>query len=136
MKVLGIDHIGIAVADLDAALTFYREHFGLEAAPIEHHADLGLRIARLMIGKVELELIEAQDWGKTTQRHLPYKGPGVYHFGLRVADVDAAVQELATQKVPLIDRQPRDGERMRVSFIHPDAASGALIELVTRKIET
>ena len=133
MKPLGIDHIGIAVDDLDAALTFYREHLGLEAAPIEEHAELGLRIARLMVGDVELELIEAQDWEKTTQRHLPYKGPGVYHFGLRVDDVDAAVQELNAQNVPLIDKQPREGEHMRVSFIHPDASAGALIELVTRK---
>ncbi|HVM98206.1 MAG TPA: VOC family protein [Candidatus Acidoferrales bacterium] len=133
MKVLGIDHIGIAVSSLETALAFYREHFGLQAQAIETLDDLGLRIARLMVGDVELELIEAQDWNKTTQRHLPYKGPGVYHFGLRVADVDESVHELDAKKVRLIDNPPREGKHMRVSFIHPDATAGALIELVTRK---
>jgi methylmalonyl-CoA epimerase len=133
MKILGVDHIGIAVSDLDAALRFYSEQLGLSPAPIEEHPDLGLRIARVMVGDVELELIEAEDWERTTQRHLPYKGPGVYHFGLRVADVDAAVAELDAAGVPIIDRQPREGANMRISFLHPDAAAGGLIELVTRK---
>lgn len=133
MNLLGIDHIGIAVNDLDAALTFYRERFNLEAVSIDEHVDRGLRIAHLMVGEVELELIQAQDWNTTTQHYLPYKGPGVYHIGLRVADVDAAVQELDAQDVPLIDKQPREGKHMRISFIHPDAAAGTLIELVTRK---
>jgi methylmalonyl-CoA epimerase len=132
-KILGIDHIGIAVADLDEALRFYTETLGLSLAPIEARADLGLRIARVMVGDIELELIEAQDWERTTQRHLPYQGPGVYHIGLRVADVDATVAEMEQAHVPLIDHVPREGDDMRVSFLHPDAASGALIELVTRK---
>ncbi len=132
-QILGIDHIGIAVADLDEALRFYTETLGLTPAPIEARADLGLRIARVMVGDIELELIEAQDWNRTTQRYLPYQGPGVYHIGLRVADVDAAVAEMEQADVPLIDHVPREGDAMRVSFLHPDAASGALIELVTRK---
>lgn len=133
MKVLGIDHIGIAVSNLDEALRFYTETLGLEAGPIEESSEHGLRIARLRIGAVDLELIEAQDWERTTQRHLPHKGPGVYHFGLRVGDVDAAVAELEAAAVPLIDHVPREGDTMRVSFLHPDAANGALIELVTHK---
>src|SRR5215813_6513963 len=133
MKILGIDHIGIAVRDLDAALGFYTERLGLVATPIENRPDLGLRIARVRVGDVELELIEATDWQRTMQAYLPHQGPGVYHFGLRVADVDAAVAELETARVPLIDHQPREGDHMRVSFLHPDAAEGTLIELVMRK---
>lgn len=133
MKVLGIDHIGIAVSSVDEALRFYTETLGLEAGPIEASPEHGLRIARVRVGDVELELIEAQDWERTTQRHLPHKGPGVYHFGLRVADVDATVAELEAAAVPLIDHVPREGDNMRVSFLHPDAANGALIELVTHK---
>ena len=91
-------------------------------------------VAQWTVGAtIELELIEAQDWEKTTQRHLPYKGPGVYHFGLRVADVDAAVAELESAEVPVIDHVPREGDNMRVSFLHPDAAQGTLIELVMKK---
>ena len=131
-RILGIDHIGIAVNNVEAAVHFYTETFGLEAGPIEDNPEHGLRIARVRVGDVDLELIEAQDWERTTQRHLPYKGPGVYHFGLRVADVDATVAELEAAAVPLIDHVPREGDSMRVSFLHPDAANGALIELVMR----
>ena len=132
-KVLGIDHIGIAVRNVEEALRFYTETLGLAAGPIQDNPEHGLRIARVRVGDIDLELIEAQDWERTTQRHLPYKGPGVYHFGLRVADVDTAVAELEAAAVPLIDHVPREGETMRVSFLHPDGASGALIELVTHK---
>ncbi len=131
--ILGIDHIGIAVRNLEEALRFYTETLGLEAGAIQDSPEHGLRIARVRIGDVDLELIEAQDWERTTQRHLPYKGPGVYHFGLRVADVDATVAELEAAEVPIIDHTPRAGDTMRVSFLHPDAANGALIELVMHK---
>ena len=133
MKILAIDHIGIAVNNLEEALRFYIETLGLTAAPIEDHPEQGLRIARVRVGEIELELIEAQDWERTMQRHLPHKGLGVYHVGLRVADVDAAVGELEQGHVPIIDHAPREGDCMRVSFLHPDAAQGTLIELVTRK---
>jgi methylmalonyl-CoA epimerase len=133
MKILAIDHIGIAVENLEEALRFYTETLGLAADPIENRPEQGLRIARVRVGQVELELIEAQDWERTMQHYLPHKGPGVYHVGLRVADVDAAVAELENAQVPVIDHQPREGDAMRVSFLGPDAAQGTLIELVTRK---
>ena len=132
MKVVGIDHIGIAVSDLEDALRFYVERCGLSPDPVEEHRELRLRIARVRVGEVQLELIEARDWEQTTQRHLPHQGPGVYHVGLRVADVDAAVDELAEAGVALIDPVPRTGTGMRVAFVHPDATAGGLVELVTR----
>ena len=103
MKILGIDHVGIAVSNLDEAVRFYAETLGLVADPVEEKPELGLRIARVQVGDVQLELIEAHDWEHTMQRHVPCKGPGVYHVGLRVADVDAAVVELGQAQVPLID---------------------------------
>lgn len=132
-KILGIDHIGIAVDNLDEALRFYTDVLGLPADPIDEKPEQHLRIARVRAGDVQLELIEAQNWDQTMQRYLPHRGPGVYHVGLRVANVDAAVAELERADVPVIDRQPREGGNMRVSFLHPDAAQGTLIELVTRK---
>jgi hypothetical protein len=89
-----------------------------------------LRRARVHVGGVELELIEASEPERTMQRFLPHKGPGMYHFGLRVADVDAVIQDCISRGVPLIDRVPRQGGSMRVSFLHPDAAAGLLVELV------
>ena len=136
MNILAVDHIGIAVASLDEALRFFTETLGLRADSVEEKPEHGLRIARVHVGDVQLELIEAQDWQRTTQRYLPHQGPGVYHVGLRVADVDAAVAELTAARVPLIDTQPRAGEGMRVSFLHPDATSGALVELVTHTKKT
>lgn len=132
-KILGVDHIGIAVSNLEEALRFYTETLGLTATPIEDSPEHGLRIARVRVGTIDLELIEAQDWERTTQRHLPHQGPGVYHFGLRVADVDAALAEMEAAEVPVIDRVPREGDNLRVSFLHPDAAQGTLIELVMHK---
>jgi methylmalonyl-CoA/ethylmalonyl-CoA epimerase len=131
MKILGIDHVGIAVANLEEALAFYTEVLGLPATPIEERPAAGLRIARLQVGDAQLELIEASDWERTMQRHLSRKGPGIYHVGFRVTDVDAALGELEHRNVPVIDHHPREGDSMRVSFLHPDAAAGTLIELVT-----
>jgi methylmalonyl-CoA epimerase len=135
-RILGVDHIGIAVANLEAALRFYTGVLGLPADPIEDRPEHGIRIARVRVGEVQLELIEAQDWDRTMQRHLPHQGPGVYHVGLRVENVDAAVAELEGARVPVIDHQPREGGNMRVSFLHPDAAHGTLIELVARITKT
>lgn len=135
-RILAVDHVGIAVTDLEGALRFYSETLGLPADPIEDKPEQGVRIARVHVGDVQLELIESTDWERTMQRYLPYQGPGVYHIGLRVADVDAAVVEFERAAVPIIDRQPREGDGMRVSFMHPNAAHGTLIELVTRKMDS
>lgn len=133
MKTTGIDHLGIAVDDLETALAFYVGTLGFCAEAIEEKPQLGLRLVRVHAPNATLELIEARDWERTTQRYLDRKGPGVYHIGLRVDDVDAAVTELLHRRVHLIDEIPREGDGMRVSFIHPESAGGTLIELVTKK---
>lgn len=131
MKVSRIDHVGILVADLEAAVRFYTETCGLEAGPIESRAQPPIRRCCLRVGETELELIEARDPAQTMARLLPHQGPGIYHLGLRVDDVDAAVAELAGQGVPLADAI-REGGGMRIQYLHPDAAQGTMIELVTR----
>ena len=132
MKVTGIDHIGILVADLEAALRFYTETCGLTAGPIEIREQPPIRRCCLRIGETELELIEACDPAQTMIRLLPHHGPGIYHLGLRVEDVDAAAAELAADGIPLADAI-REGGDMRIQYLHPDAAQGTMIELVTRK---
>lgn len=126
-----IDHVGIMVADLDAALRFYTETFGLSAGPIESREQPPIRRCCIQVGDAELELIEARDPEQTMQRLLPHKGPGVYHVGLRVDDVDREAARLGGNGVQLVDTV-RAGGDMRVQFLHPDAAHGTLIELVTR----
>ena len=132
MKVTAVDHVGIMVADLDAALRFYTETCGLTAGPIETREQPPIRRCCLRIGDTELELIEARDPGQTMQRLLPHRGPGIYHLGLRVENVDEAAAELAAGGVPLAD-ELREGGDMRIQYLHPDAAQGTMIELVTRK---
>lgn len=132
MKVTRLDHVGIMVDDLDAAVRFYSETFGLTAGPIESREQPPIRRCCLQIGETELELIEARDPAQTMMRLLPGHGPGPYHIGLRVEDVDAAAAALQEQGVALVDGV-REGADMRIQYLHPDAAQGTLIELVTRK---
>lgn len=132
MKVTGVDHVGILVPDLDAALRFYTETLGLQAGPIESRDQPPIRRCCLRIGDAELELIEAADPEQTMMRYLPHRAPGVYHVGLRVEDVDAAAAELRDAGVELVGGL-REGDDMRIQYLHPDPAHGALIELVARK---
>jgi len=130
--IVKIDHVGIMVADLEAALRFYAETLGLVPGPIETHEQPPIRRCCLRLGDAELELIEARDPGQTMMQFLPHRGPGIYHVGLRVDDVDAAAARLREQGVPLVDGV-REGGDMRIQYLHPDAAQGTMIELVTRK---
>ena len=86
----------------------------------------------MRLGDAELELIEARDPEQTMMRLLPHREPGIYHVGLRVEDVDAEAARLREQGVPLVDGI-REGGDMRIQYLHPDAAQGTMIELVTRK---
>ena len=127
-----IDHVGIMVDDLEAALRFYTETFGLTAGPIETHAEPPIRRCCMRVGDAELELIEARDRDATMMRHLSHRGAGLYHLGLRVEDVDAEAARLRDAGVPLVDGI-REGGDLRVQYLHPAAAQGTMIELVTRK---
>jgi methylmalonyl-CoA epimerase len=132
VKILGIDHLGILVTDLEKALCFYAERLGLAAGPIETLDDPPIRRACVRVGDTEIELIEALDPETTMMRFLPHRHPGLYHVAFRVDDVDQAAAELRAAGLPLIDA-PREGGDMRIQYLHPDAAQGSMIELVTRK---
>jgi methylmalonyl-CoA epimerase len=132
VKVVGIDHLGVAVDNLDAAIRFYCDVLGMRPGPIEEKPRYGLRLARVSVSNAVIELIEARDWNLTTQRYLERRGAGVYHVGLEVDDLDRSIAELIGRRVRLIDEVPREGDGMRVSFIHPDATAGVLLELVTK----
>jgi len=126
-----LDHVGIWVEDLDRALDFYCGTLGLERPPIEAKPEHRMRIARVRCGVVDLELIEAavED---TMLRHMPYRGPGLYHIGVRVDSTDAEVSRLRAAGVKLLDAVPREGDKMRVAFLDPAAGEGVMVELVER----
>jgi methylmalonyl-CoA epimerase len=125
-----LDHVGIAVQDLDKALAFYRDALGLEVEASEHVATQRVRAHFIHAGSAALELLEATAPDSAIAKYIEKRGPGIHHITLRVDDIDAALAQLKTRNVRLVDEQPRPGaERARVAFIHPSAAHGVLVEL-------
>lgn len=129
-----VDHLGVYVEDLDAAVRFWRDVVGLECIGPEDRPEYGLRLAHVCVGGIELELIEAPV-DETQIRHMPFQGPGLYHVGLRTDDVAAAVERLRAAGVESLDEQPRAGGGMRVQFTSPRGPSqGVMIEFVERLV--
>jgi len=125
-----LDHIGIAVSDIDAALAFYRDALGLDVSDPEPVPTERLRAHFVPVGDANLELLEPTDSESVVARFVARKGPGVHHITLRVPNLQAALDRLKTRGVQLIDEAPRPGAHgTRVAFVHPSAANGVLIEL-------
>jgi methylmalonyl-CoA epimerase len=127
-----VDHVGIYVDDLEAAVRFWRDVVGLECTEISAHPESGHRLAHVCVNGVELELIEAPV-ERTMLKHMPYRGPGIYHVGLRTDDLEGAAARLRAAGMRLLDETPRAGGGMRVQFAAPDGLpQGVMVELVDR----
>jgi methylmalonyl-CoA/ethylmalonyl-CoA epimerase len=125
-----LDHIGIAVANLEEALRFYRDALGLEIEPPEEVVSQRVRAHFVPVGSAAIELLEATADTSPIARYLARRGPGIHHITLRVDDIRAALDRLKAQGVRLIDEQPREGAHgSLVAFIHPSSAHGVLVEL-------
>jgi methylmalonyl-CoA epimerase len=125
-----LDHVGIAVQDLGAALAFYRDALGLEVEAPEEVTSQRVRAHFLPVGSANLELLEATAPDSPIARYVEKRGPGLHHITLRVEDVYAAVAQLKARGVRMIDEQPRPGaEGSTIAFVHPAAAHGVLVEL-------
>lgn len=126
-----IDHVGIAVEDLDAAVEHYRRAFGVEPAHRERMESQGVEEVLLAIGESYVQLLGALGPDTPVGRFLERRGPGVHHVGYRVADVAAALERLRADGLPLIDETPRPGSRgTTIAFVHPRGMGGVLVELV------
>ena len=126
-----IDHIGIAVEDLESALVPYLEGLGMELAHIEEVPTERVRVAMLPVGESKIELLEPTHPDSAIAKALERRGPGIHHIALRVDDVAAALESLKAANVRLIDEQPRPGAGgTRVAFAHPKGFGGVLVELV------
>ena len=129
-----LDHVGIAVRDLDEALAFYRDALGLEIAASEEVATQGVRAHFLATGGAPLELLEATTDASPIARFIGHHGPGLHHITLRVDDIDQVIAHLKTRGVRLIDERPRPGaEGALIAFVHPSSAHGVLVELKEEK---
>jgi LAO/AO transport system kinase len=125
-----LDHIGVAVSDLDQALAFYRSALGLDVGAARSVASEHVLVRFVPAGGASLELLQATAPESAIGRFIEKRGPGLHHVTLRVRDIRAVLDRLASAGVRLIDREPRSGAHgSLVAFIHPSAAQGVLIEL-------
>jgi methylmalonyl-CoA/ethylmalonyl-CoA epimerase len=135
-----LDHIGIAVKDLQAALAFYRDALGLEIEAPEEVPSQHVRAHFVPVGEtvdrgagapgVRLELLEATSAESPIAKYIDKRGPGLHHITLRVPDIRAALAELKSRGARLIDEEPRPGaEGSLIAFVHPSATGGVLVEL-------
>ncbi|HXV05328.1 MAG TPA: methylmalonyl-CoA epimerase [Solirubrobacterales bacterium] len=126
-----IDHIGVAVEDLDAAIALYEKSFEMELAHRETVESQGVEAVLLDVGEGHVELLRPLGPDTAVGKFLARKGPGLHHVAYAVDDIDAALQELAAAGLELIDREPRVGIReSRVAFLHPRSTGGVLTEIV------
>ena len=134
--VTAIDHVGIAVPDLDAAITWYHDHLGMIVVHEEINADQGVREAMLAVrgapaGGAGIQLMAPLDDTCTIARFLDKRGPGIQQLAARVSDLDTLSERLRAQGVRLLYDAPRRGtSNSRINFIHPKDAGGVLVELV------
>ena len=125
-----IDHIGIAISDLGESLKFFRDTLGLELEPPEEVPSQRVRAHFLQAGDATVELVEPTADDSPIAKFIARRGPGLHHLCLRVDDIVAALAELKTKGVTLIDDTPRPGAHgSLVAFIHPSSTHGVLVEL-------
>jgi methylmalonyl-CoA epimerase len=128
----GIHHVGVAVADLDEAISTYETLFGASLELRDALAEQGVEAASLLVGESRIELLAATGGDTPIGRFLAKRGPGMHHVALETDDVDAALRELAAAGAQLVDKVPRRGLfGLEVAFVHPDAVHGVLTEVVS-----
>jgi methylmalonyl-CoA/ethylmalonyl-CoA epimerase len=127
----GIHHLGVAVEDLDEAVTTYEQIFGARLEHRETVPEQGVEAASLKVGEGRVELLASLGEETPVGKFLSKRGPGMHHVAYEVSDVRAALDELAEHGVELVDEEPRQGLfGLEVAFLHPDAVHGVLAELV------
>jgi methylmalonyl-CoA/ethylmalonyl-CoA epimerase len=126
-----IDHVGLAVDDLDAAIALHERTYGLPLAHREVVEEQGVEAVLLDVGESHVELLRPLQPDTAVGRFLAARGPGLHHVAYRVDDIEAALDALRDQGLQLIDETPRVGIRdSRVAFVHPRSTGGVLTEIV------
>ena len=128
-----LDHIGIAVSDLDEALKLYSDVMGLKLTGIEIVEEQKVRVAFLTVGDTELELLESTSPDGPIAKFIEAKGQGVQHLAFKVDNVEEAIEEMKAKGMRMIDERPRYGAGgSKIAFMHPKSSNGVLIELSER----
>ena len=128
--ITNIDHIAVIVADIDAALEFWRDALGLEVSRVEEVPAQEAEVAFLPLGQGEIELVQPTSNDSGAARFLAKRGAGMHHIALEVDNLEATLARLKVKGVRLINESPVEAARgRRAAFIHPESASGVLVEL-------
>lgn len=131
MKLLNLDHVAIAVADLDATIESYRSRYGVEPLHRERVESQGVEEAMIPVGGSFVQLLQPLSDDSPVGRFLAKHGEGLHHVAYAVPDITAALSHLEAEGARLIDREPRIGGRgAKIAFVHPADLAGTLIELV------
>ena len=129
MKPTHIEHIGIAVANLDESIAYYQNVMGLKCYAIEEVADQKVRTAFFKVGDTKIELLESTDPQGPIGKYIEKKGPGIHHLAFAVDNVAESLKHAEKEGVRLIDQSPRKGaEGLKIGFLHPKSTYGVLTE--------
>jgi len=129
MKPIKINHVAIVVQDIDTALDFWQQAFGLRLDHLEEVPSQKSKVAFLPLGESEIELVQPTTTDSGLANFLEKRGEGMHHVCIEVEDIDAALAELKSKGVRLINEVPEELPGRKMAFIHPKAASGVLVEL-------
>jgi methylmalonyl-CoA/ethylmalonyl-CoA epimerase len=131
---VGMDHVGIAVKNLDEAIHVYRDLLGFKLMGVHVLAERKIKIALISTGgETQIELVQPLDAESTVAKFLETRGEGIHHFAIRVEDIEAALAYMKKNGATLIDETPRIGaEGKKVAFVHPKSTKGVLLELVMK----
>ncbi len=134
MNPIKVDHIGIAVKNLDESLKFYQDVLGLKCEGVEEVAEQKVRVAFLPCGDSELELLESTTEDGPIAKFIEKKGEGIQHIAIKVDNIEKAIQEMLDKGMRMIDEAPRYGAGgAKIAFMHPKSSNGVLLELSERK---
>ncbi len=129
-----LDHIGIAVKNLDEAIKFYRDVLGLELVEVEEVPEEKVKIAMFKAGSVYIELLQGLSEDSAISKYIAKRGEGIHHIAIRVENVDALTKELKEKGVRVVYEEPKlvSGGKRKINFIHPKATHGVLLEILER----
>lgn len=134
MQLSHIEHIGIAVKNLNEAISFYEKAFGLKCYSVEEVKEQKVKTAFFMVGQTKIELLESTDPEGPIGKFIEKKGEGIHHMAFAVKNLEQALQETENNGVTLIDKTPRKGaEGLDIAFLHPKSTFGVLTELCEDK---
>src|ERR1035437_3687172 len=134
METTHIEHIGIAVRNLEESIKFYEDTFGLKCYAIEEVKDQKVRTAFFKVGQTKIELLESIEPEGPIGKFIEKRGEGVHHIAFAVNNIELALTEIEKKGIRVIDKQPRNGvEELEIAFLHPKSTFGVLIELCEKK---